>query len=234
MAIRKPTPKPLPRQARRPAPLDLVRNPNFDAAMAQQNYDNFIARQRARMAAQQGQFTQGRLMGAPTEQGGFDSIAQTMSTSGQPIQQQPQTLGTGQISVSTQGSIDPRNPNSIYNNLQPYVSQVGSVPMRNPQNPNQMNFGQIASGMQNITNSNPQQQMQNYQNFLQQGMQNSNTMNQGAMNNFANMQPGMQATQTASTATPNQTMPVAGMGMQKSSPAPRKFSITSNPQVKAF
>jgi hypothetical protein len=59
------------------------------------------------------------------------------------------------------------------------------------------------------------QQMQNYQNFLQQGMQNSNTLNQGATGNFANMQPGMQATQTAST-------------------APRKFSITSNPQVKAF
>jgi hypothetical protein len=52
MATRKPTPKPLPIQARRPAPLDLVRNPNFDAAMAQQNYDNFIAGQRARMAAQ--------------------------------------------------------------------------------------------------------------------------------------------------------------------------------------
>jgi hypothetical protein len=49
------------------------------------------------------------------------------------------------------------------------------------------------------------------------------------MNNFANMQPGMQATQTASTATPNQTMPVAGMGMQqpKQTP-PRKFSTVRN------
>jgi hypothetical protein len=71
--------------------------------------------------------------------------------------------------------------------------------------------------------------MQNYQNFLQQGMQNSNTMNQGAMNNFANMQPGMQATQAPSTTTPNQTMPVAGMGMQqpKQTP-PRKFSTLRN------
>ena len=38
-------------------------------------------------------------------------------------------------------------------------------------------------------------QMQNYNNFLQQGMQNRNAMNQGAMANFANMQPGMQAPQ---------------------------------------
>jgi hypothetical protein len=42
---------------RRPstAPLDAVRNPNFDAAMAQRNYDNFIAEQRARMGAERGQ-----------------------------------------------------------------------------------------------------------------------------------------------------------------------------------
>jgi hypothetical protein len=37
------------------APLDAVRNPNFDAAMAQRNYDNFIAEQRARMGAERGQ-----------------------------------------------------------------------------------------------------------------------------------------------------------------------------------
>jgi hypothetical protein len=106
--------------------------------------------------------------------------------------------------------------------------------MRNPQNPNQMNFDQIASGMQNMMNSNPQQQMQNYQNFLQQGMQNSNTLNQDAMTNFANMQAGIESTQPATATTPKPAMPVAGMGMQKSSPAPRKFSIANNPSAKAF
>ena len=87
--------------------------------------------------------------------------------------------------------------------------------------------GAMASQYQNPQRQ--QQQMQNYQNFLQQGMQNINTMNQGAMNNFANMQPGMQATQTASRATPNQTMPVAGMGMQQPKQTqPRKFSTVRN------
>lgn len=54
------------------APIDAVRNPNFDAALAQKNYDNFLADAQAR------NFTQGRLMGAPIEQG---------SIAGQPIPQ---------------------------------------------------------------------------------------------------------------------------------------------------
>jgi hypothetical protein len=43
-------------QLRKPstAPIDAVRNPNFDAAMAQKNYDNFIAEQRARMEMERG------------------------------------------------------------------------------------------------------------------------------------------------------------------------------------
>jgi hypothetical protein len=231
MATRKPTPKPLPRQAPRQAPLDLVRNPNFDAAMAQQNYDNFIAEQRARMAAQQGQFTQGSLMGAPSGQAGLGGLRPDQAGISP---EQAKILDDLRKNNTTQGSIDPRNPNSIYNNLRPYVSNVGSVPMRNPQNPNQMNFDQIASGMQNMMNSNPQQQMQNYQNFLQQGMQNSNTLNQDAMTNFANMQAGIESTQPATATTPKPAMPIAGMGMQKSSPAPRKFSIANNPSAKAF
>ena len=48
------------------APIDAVRNPNFDAAMAQRNYDNFIAEQRARLAAGQGQG------GAPLTQSEID------------------------------------------------------------------------------------------------------------------------------------------------------------------
>jgi hypothetical protein len=257
MATRKPTPKPLPRQARRQAPLDLVRNPNFDAAMAQQNYDNFIAEQRARMAAQQGQFTQGSLMGAPEMQSqqafqdeiarrntllgynnqtygsyvnqpaqqGFGDIAGTMSSAGQlPSQQQFDPNARSLMPIQTGGSMigsigDQRN---IYNNLQPYVSQVGSVPMPRPE-----------------------QQMQNYQNFLQQGMQNSNTLNQGAMASFANTQPGMQVPQVpqagAQVQQPGMQVPQAGIGQpnnpnmagmatqqRRQNPAPRKFSTVSN------
>jgi len=44
------------------APIDAVRNPNFDAALAEQNYQNFLS------DAQANNFTQGRLMGAPTQQ----------------------------------------------------------------------------------------------------------------------------------------------------------------------
>lgn len=73
-------------------------------------------------------------------------------------------------------------------------------------------------------------QMQNYNNFLQQGIQNSNTMNQGAMANFANMQPGMQAPQQARVAAPSQAMSVAGAGMQQlgQAPTPRKLSTFNN------
>ncbi len=111
------------------SPIDMVRDPRFDSAMANQNYANSMRDQQARLAAQ-GQYTQGRLMGAPTI----------------------------------------------------------------PQNP----------------------QMATYNNLLQQGIQRSNTMNQGSMTDFANMQPGMQATQPA------------GMGMQQSNSAPRKFSTPKN------
>jgi hypothetical protein len=69
MVTKKPALKPAPkRPAPRPQPIDMVRNSGFDSAMANQNYQNSLAEQRARMAAQQGQYTQGRLMGAPTEQ----------------------------------------------------------------------------------------------------------------------------------------------------------------------
>jgi len=70
MAARKPAPKPAPqrRPAPRPQPIDMVREPGFGSAMANQNYANLMAYQQARLAAQGGDFTQGRLMGAPTNQ----------------------------------------------------------------------------------------------------------------------------------------------------------------------
>jgi hypothetical protein len=220
---RKPEPRPAPklafRTAPKPAPLDLVRNTNFDSAMAQQNYANSMAQQRARMEAELGQFTEGRLMGAPerqSQQAFQDEIARRNTLLGY----NNQTYGSYVNQPAQQG----------FGDVAGTMSSAGQLPSQQQFNPN-------APSLMPIYNpgSNPQdQQMQNYQNFLQQGMQNSNTLNQGAMNNFANMQPRMQPTQISSSTTPNQTMQVAGMGMQKSSPAPRKFSIANNPSAKAF
>jgi hypothetical protein len=67
MATRKQAPKLPARKTQAPAkpiaaPIAAVRNPNFDAALAQQNYQNLLS------DAQANNFTQGRLMGAPTQQ----------------------------------------------------------------------------------------------------------------------------------------------------------------------
>lgn len=77
----------------------------------------------------------------------------------------------------------------------------------------------------------PQDIMAAYNNFLQQGIQRSNTMNQDAATNFANLQAGAPTTQPAAPAKANPTMPIAGMGMQqpKATPAPRKFSTVNTP-----
>jgi hypothetical protein len=348
MAIKKPTPKPMPRPkqkimpgpSKKQAPLDLVRNPNFDAAMAQQNYQNSMAGMKAKIDAEQagilskqgpqeggGQRPSDRFddyRGQLPPQGGGDpdfiqedpnrKYAAVMvdyidpatgertsrtrgvvpgpgsrfvpaNKAGMYVQRPPQEPGGGMGGLAPQqpgrliqlpgGDMDelvkrdiyndlmkrqrqlnppsgtiPTDPNIgmpglmpglmpietggsmsigtgdprfIYNNLQPpfYQSEQGTIQIPSSEDKNAKNFGQIAQGISKLMPQIPQfpqgkqQQMQNYQNFLQQGMQNSNALNQGATGNFANMQPGMQSTQTAST-------------------APRKFSITSNPQVKAF
>ena len=67
MATKKQAPKLPARKTQAPAkpiaaPIAAVRNPNFDAALAQQNYQNLLSN------AQANNFTQGRLMGAPTQQ----------------------------------------------------------------------------------------------------------------------------------------------------------------------
>jgi len=232
MATKKPTPKPLLRKASKPALLDLVRNPNFDSAMAQQNYDNFIAGQRARMAAQQGQFTQGRLMGAPTNR---------------PI---PPGGGLGGLTADQAGiPADQRKilDNLIYQQAQqpipPGGGMGGPAPDQNAENI-QREFGRYALGINKLMQEQPQQgpepistiaglrpvgqmnpqQMQAFENFLQQGMQRSNTMNQDAAAGLANPQPGMQGAIPA--------VPVAGIGMgmqqPRQAPAPRKFSTVRN------
>jgi hypothetical protein len=230
MATKKPTPKPLLRKAPKPALLDLVRNPNFDSAIAQQNYDNFIAGQRARMAAQQGQFTQGRLMGAPTNQPAKSRVPMGFSTyeeAGIPPEQ-AKILDDEMAKMKSEnaaGAVEQQN-----------MKKAGAFTIGGT--PDKPIYGSMVGpvyddgSLVNATN----QQMQNYQNFLRQGMQNSSTMNQGGMANFANMQPKMQSPQQARGTIPGPTISATGMGMQRpqQAPAPRKFSITNNPSAKVF
>jgi len=261
-------------QLRKPstAPIDLVRNPIFGAAMAQQNYDNFIADQQARIAAERGgqafppeqatftpaqqlpqgfqgeierrnavigKFTQGRQMGAPTNQpippggglGGLTADQAGISPEQRRIlddlmarqAQQPIPPGGG-LGGSQDYGIDYIEGGQRYAPMTPTPSQMaqflqGQQGAMASQYPNQQ-APQASQGAQNA--------MATYNNLLQQGIQRRNTMNQGAMTDFANMQPGMQATQPATAATPKPAMPVAGMGMQQSNSAPRKFSTVSN------
>ena len=224
----KPTPRPLPRS--RASQLDLVRNPNFDAAMAQQDYANLMRDQRARLAAGQGtqpagnqdfidsrdpnkMYTQdmvdyidpatgertSRTRGVvPTPGSRFVPANQAGLYNELQRNQNPiGGLGGQQSTNSTAGyvQVDPmagmQNNPSIYDSLRPDYSQVGTVPMRSPQNPNQMNFGQIAQGIGRLMPQIPQGQQQGaradqYQNFLQQGLANYAAQNypqqqQGAM-----------------------------------------------------
>jgi len=208
------------------------RNPNFDSAMANQNYQNLLAEQRARMAAQQGQFTQGRLMGAPSRQSfppGFnnepemtpkqyaeankfmeDNIARIIAENPNAKNFLPKPIdSTDGMSKAQQEAIKAFRYNQ-------FVTQArGGVPTQ---------FGRPRPVAPIIPI--PQKpQTEDYNNFLQQGIQSSNTMNQGAMTDFANMQAGAPTTQPAAPAKANPVVPIAGMGIQpKATPAPRKFS----------
>ena len=215
----KPAAKPASRPAPKPAPLDLVRNPNFDSAMAQMNYENLMAGQRAQLAAQQGQYTQGRLMGAPTNQPTQSRVPMGFSTydeAGIPEDQRKildDEMAKMQLDIAA-GDVEQQN-----------MKKAGAFTIGGT--PDKPIYGSMAGPVYadgsfvDATN----QQAQNYQNFLQQGMRNSNTLNQGGMANFAKMQAGMQAPQQTNTTTKPK-MPLGGIGMQqpKQALAPRKFS----------
>jgi hypothetical protein len=191
-----------------------VRNPNFDAAMAQQRYDQMLADMTARAKA--GQFDTIRNEASqllPPDNATFTPTPQLPPGFQDEIQKRNALAGMGGKILTP----IPEAPQGSQDDIQKFRNAaLAGMSERMPTQIPQFQQGQ-------------QQQMQNYQNFLQQGMQNSNTMNQGAMNNFANMQPRMQATQTAFRTTPNQTMPVAGMGMQQPKQTqPRKFSTLRN------
>jgi len=242
----RPTPKPLPRP--KPAPLDLVRSPNFDAAMAQQNYDNFIAEQRARMKTELGgaPLTQSEIDKKYVDDGRGGRVLNVEDAAKLQLQFDALRANNQRMGGSRINDIDyiEGGPRYAPVNKGPQVgggmggkilTPIPEAPQGSQDDIQKFRNAALAGMGERMPTPIPEapqgtgQQMQDYQNFLKQGMQNSNTMNQGAMNNFANMQPGMQATQTASRTTPNQTMPVAGMGMQqpKQTP-PRKFSTLRN------
>jgi len=241
MATKKPAPKPAPKAPalRKPdmTPINAVRNPNFDSAMAMRNYKNSMEAQQASLAAKQGRqnaediynrlnkfnvgldgpidpqarlagrggdFTQGRLMGAPSGQGGFGGM--TADQAGIPADQRKildDLMARDQVNfaaneakrqdfMKTQKPVGGSIAGPIYGSLAGNVLANGSPANMSPDQLNAM-------------------RMQQYNQFLGQGMQNSNTLNQSAM-------------------------PAGGMGMQqpRQAPAPRKFSIASNPSAKAF
>ena len=171
--------------ARPPNFVDMGGDPSFEARMAFRNYANLRRDQKARLAAEQGQYTQGlglqengypkappplqqgqytkgRLMGAPTEQQPeFGDIARQL-----PPQRSFDPNAPSLMPIRTPGS-DALNQDLANRGM------GGGIPAPIPQNP----------------------QMQTYNNLLQQGVQRSNTMNQGAMTDFANMQAGAPTTQ---------------------------------------
>jgi hypothetical protein len=112
----------------------------------------------------------------------------------------------------------------------------GGIPTPIPEAPQ----GAMASQYQNPQGA--QAAMAAYNNFLQQGIQNSNTLNQGAMASFANTQPGMQVPQVpqagaqvpqAGAQVPQPTIakpqrPSMVTQQRRPLPAPRKFSTVRN------
>ena len=221
--------KPIVEQTLKPRPkpsqLDLVRSPNFDAAMALQDYANLMRDQRARFAAGEG--TQADVGTGGTQNFDIDYIEGGQRNA--PMTPTPSQIA--QFRNAQQGAMaGMQNNPSIYDSLRDYQAQTYPVPMNQNTAGIGQQFGQIAQGIGRLMPQIPQgqQQMQSYQNFLNQGMNNMASVNQGAAENFANTQPGMPTTGSAQQFTANPAMPVAGMGAQKSRPTPRKFSTVSN------
>jgi hypothetical protein len=241
------------------APINAVRNPNFGAAMAQQDYFNNLSRLIAERNARGPEY--GLMpIGNPEDARRMEAAMAERNAALTSRTAQP---------VNDPEFIDSRQPGSNYtmnmiNYVDPATGQMvartaGIVPRagsrfvpvdRFGQTPNQpiptsgtaynqippMSTGGTASAAIGNQFSQPMpqaQQMQDYNRMLQQGIQNSNTMNQGAMANFANMQPGMQAPQQAGTTTPNPAMPSRQFGGQPAQfrrlPQQRQAGLSGSP-----
>ena len=289
-APKRPAPRPLPQ--RRPQPIDMVRDPGFGSAMAQQNFLNSLAELRAKADAERG-----GILSKQGPQAGLDSYGFTKrdprspdTQYGGPVKELKLPPQGPQVGGGNQDIIDFRK--RIYDDLmarqgQPFspiaeigdrskkkldpIAEIGGdfrppqgqqdyydvyrgdqekkrqmardalsrynpnapslMPIRTPGsdalNQDLANRG-MGGGIPSPIPQGQQQQMQSYQNFLNQGMNNMASVNQGAAESFANTQPGMPTTGSSQQFTANPAMPVAGMGAQKSRPTPRKFSTVSN------
>jgi hypothetical protein len=189
--------------------------------------------------AAQNQFTQGRLMGAPVNQGPIPGgNMQIPNLSKEEIENlnNPNAYFKGK----DQGFLQFASPSDIqlrYNDIP--QAQKDELFARYQPSPIPMQ-GAMASQYQNPQGQ--QAAMAAYNNFLQQGIQNSNTLNQGAMASFANTQPGMQVPQVpqagaqvpqAGAQIPQPTIakpqrPSMVTQQRRPLPAPRKFSTLRN------
>jgi len=161
------------------APIDAVRNPNFDAAMAEQNYQNNIAQALADYQAQN--FTMQNLLPEKRMAAGQGTLAPMGPQAGLATQQGRQ------------------NAEDIYNRFNEYASGINELMLEQPQQGSQQ-MSTIAGPMPKSTIAGPrpqpiqtiagprpaakmnQQKMQAFQNFLNQGMQRNQDMNQAAQN----------------------------------------------------
>jgi len=272
MAKRKPAPKPP--APRRPAinPIDAVRNPNFGAAMAQQDYFNNLSRLVAERNARGPEYTLMPIGGtgiteeqkqrlSPDERRNLEAaIAMRERGLGGPISQNPtppnlMPIGnTGVTSGTAYNQIPPMStggtalPPEFFNLAPAYdVSKLLSNYQAQRDGQTLMPIGQFSpEQIQNLSSDRRQaleqrmgvqqnpslSQMQDYNRMLQQGIQNSNTMNQGAMTNFANLQPGMQAAQPAPQVRTRQSIPIPTSIAQKIKSPAQNFSTSNTPPAR--
>ena len=175
------------------APIDAVRNPNFDAAMAQRNYDNFIAEQRARMETERGGLAYNQI--PPMGTGGtalpqeFYNRAPSYDVSKLISDYQAQRDAPRLMPIQTPGS------NALNQDLA-NRGMGGGMPTPMPQGfPDDMQkfrnaalagMGERMPAPIQQASQGAQAAMADYNKMLQQGMQRNQDMNQAAQN-FAGM-----------------------------------------------
>jgi len=164
-------------------------------AIRQFQYNQFITKSREGLQTQN-QYTQGRLMGAPTNQSAQSRVPMGFSTyeeAGIPPEQAKildDEMAKMQSEIAAkQGR---QNAEDIYNQFNEVASGINELMPAQPQQAPQPI--QTIAGPRSAVQMDPQK-MQAFQNFLQQGIQRSNTMNQDAASNFANLQAGAPTTQ---------------------------------------
>jgi hypothetical protein len=193
--------------------------------------------------------------------GGFGDLARRLQQSGQlPYQQQFDPNAPSLMPIQTPGSnalnqdlanrgmgggIPTPIPEGFPDDMQKFRNAaLAGMGERMPTPIPEFSQGAMASQYQNPQGQ--QAAMAAYNNFLQQGIQNSNTLNQGAMASFANTQPGMQVPQVpkagaqvpqAGAQIPQPTIakpqrPNMATQQRRPLPAPRKFSTVNTPSAR--